>query len=79
MHRGDRFKASVVAFGFMALLLLSPAGAVLDRLSSGLGEHAGWAWIGLAMIVFWATYFTFRAVRLRRERSELLPPERAPD
>jgi hypothetical protein len=79
MHRGDRFKASVVAFGFMALLLLSPAGAVLDRLSSGLGEHAGSAWIGLAMIVFWATYFTLRAVRLRREHSELLPPERAPD
>jgi len=79
MHRGDRLKASVVAFAFMALLLFSPLGTVLDRLAGGLGENAGWVWVGSALAVFWAAYFLFRALRLRRERADALPSDQAPD
>lgn len=73
MHRGDRLKAAIVAFAFMMLLLFSPAGAMLDRLTSGLGENAGWVWVCLGLVVFWASYFAFRALRLRRERADHLP------
>jgi hypothetical protein len=79
MHRGDRLKAAIVTFAFMMLLLFSPAGATLDRLTSGLGENAGWVWACLGLVVFWATYFVFRTLRLRRERSDDMPSDRAPD
>lgn len=79
MHRGDRLKAAIVAFAFMVLLLFSPAGAMLDRLTTGLGENAGWVWVGLGLAVFWAAYFVFRAFRLRRERADILLSDRAPD
>ena len=79
MHRGDRLKAAIVAFAFMMLLLFSPAGATLDRLTSGLGENAGWVRVCLGLVVFWATYFVFRTLRLRRERPDDVPSDRAPD
>lgn len=79
MHRGDRLKAAIVAFAFMVLLLFSPAGATLDRLTSGLGENAGWVRVGLGLAVFWASYIAFRVLRLRRERADSLPSDRAPD
>lgn len=79
MHRGDRLKAAIVAFAFMLLLLFSPAGAILDRLTTGLGENAGWVWVGAALAVFWVAYFVFRAPRLRRERADVPLSDRAPD
>ncbi len=79
IHRGDRLKASIVAFALMAALLLSPANAVFSRLTSGLGENAGWAWVVLANVLFWAAYFVFRAWRRRRERADVLLSARAPD
>jgi membrane protein DedA with SNARE-associated domain len=79
IHRGDRFKASLVAFALIAALFLSPGAVVFDRLTSGLGENAGWAWVVLANVLFWAAYFVFRAWRRRRERADVLLSARAPD
>ena len=79
MHRGDGLKAAIVTFAFMAFLLFSPAGATLDRLTSRLGENAGWVQVCLGLLVFWVSYFAFRTLRLRREGADDLPSDRAPD
>ena len=79
MHRSDRLKAAIATFAVMTFLLFSPAGATFDQLTSGLGENAGWVWVCLGLIVFWAAYFAFRTLRLRRERPDDVPSDRAPD